>query len=262
MQGLRKYKLAILLLSIAVILQWIFIARKQKPAIIPTVTKGVTGKIAIVIDDWGYNLDTIEFVTHIHAPLTVSVLPNLPYSREIAHRLEALGFEVMLHLPMEPHEKFRLEQNTIMSAMSAAEIRALIARALENVSQAKGVNNHMGSAATENIATMTSVLEEVKSRKLFFLDSMVTSKSVCSGLARKLHIPFTERDIFLDNKDDPGYIRQQLLRLKKKARMTGSAVGIGHDRKATLQAIKESIPLFEKEGLKFVFVSELVDERM
>jgi polysaccharide deacetylase 2 family uncharacterized protein YibQ len=38
----------------------------------------------------------------------------------------------------------------------------------------------------------------------------------------------------------------------------GQAIGIGHDRKITLEVLKEVMPSIEKEGYKFVFVSELI----
>jgi len=40
--------------------------------------------------------------------------------------------------------------------------------------------------------------------------------------------------------------------------MYGHAIGIGHDRKVTLEVLKEVMPELDREGFKFVFVSELV----
>jgi polysaccharide deacetylase 2 family uncharacterized protein YibQ len=37
----------------------------------------------------------------------------------------------------------------------------------------------------------------------------------------------------------------------------GSAVGIGHDRKITLEVLRDVMPQLAKEGYKLVFVSEL-----
>jgi polysaccharide deacetylase 2 family uncharacterized protein YibQ len=105
---------------------------------------------------------------------------------------------------------------------------------------------------------MEIIFKELKRRRLYFLDSFVTEKSLCAALAHKTGLKFVRRDVFLDNEDSPGYIRQQLYRLKARARANGSAVGIGHDRKATLGVLKEELPALEKEGYKFVFVSELL----
>jgi len=254
----QGYKITIGVLLLIIILQWVFIviSRPKKPPKIPAVM--AKGKIAIVIDDWGYNLNNVHIIEQIKYPLTITVLPYLNYSQSIARELHSHGFEIMLHLPMEPHEKYRLEKNTVMTSMDEASIRNIIERDLANIVYAKGVSNHMGSRATEDPKTMEIVFRELKSRHLFFLDSLVSSKSICSDLARKLGVGFAKRDVFLDNNEESAYIRGQIYKLRNKARVFGKAIGICHDRKISLEVLSEVLPQIEKEGYKFVFVSELV----
>lgn len=225
------------------------------PPAAPAVEKG---KIAIVIDDWGYSLNNLAILRQIKYPLTVSVLPNLSYSESISQEAKQLRFEVILHLPMEPHEKIRLEHNTIMTSMNEKTIRDIIANDLDNIAYVRGVSNHMGSEAVQDLRTMSIVFSELQKRGLYFLDSYVSSKSVNFELAHKIHLAFAKRDVFLDNKEDPEYIRSQIYKLKVKARIYGQAIGIGHNRKTTLQVLKDIMPELEKEGYRFVFVSELV----
>ncbi|MDO8488789.1 MAG: divergent polysaccharide deacetylase family protein, partial [Candidatus Omnitrophota bacterium] len=101
------------------------------------------------------------------------------------------------------------------------------------------------------------VMAESKKRNLYFLDSFVTAKSVCREIANKMKVKFAKRDVFLDNQDNPVYIKQQLMKLKNLARKSGVAIAIGHDRKNTLKVLKEMLPVIESEGYKFVFVSEI-----
>jgi hypothetical protein len=251
------YKIVIVILSVVVILQWLFIVKLLPPKA-PAVPVKLKGKIAIVVDDWGYNLNNLDMLNQIKYPLTCSILPGLNYSSQIAEELNALGYEILLHLPMEPHEKFRLEKNTILNVMDEQIIRNIIGQDLASISYAKGVSNHMGSATTEDIRTMEIVFKELKNRHLYFLDSLVSSKSICSDVARKIGVGFAKRDVFLDNREEPAYIKSQVYKLKIKARIFGKAIGIGHDRKITLEVLKEVMPQLEKEGYKFVFVSELV----
>lgn len=256
----RGYKIAIGILSILVIIESIllihlWITRIKK---IPKIPPLVKGKIAIVIDDWGYNLNNLHILKKIQYPLTVSVLPNLSYSKSVAKELHKMGFEVILHLPLEPHENSRLERNTIMTSMDEAAIKNIIRQDLSNFSFASGVSNHMGSKATEDSRTMEIIFKELKKRRLYFLDSLVTSESICFDLANKMQLNFAKRDVFLDNEEEPEYIRGQIEELKIKAGERGCAIGIGHDRKTTLEVLKKAMPELEKEGYKFVFVSELV----
>ena len=253
----RGYKIAIIVLSLVIILQGLFIitTRPKKAPRIPAVIKG---KIAIVLDDWGYNLNNFSILDQIKYPLTVSVLPNLSYSRIIAEEMHKRGFEIILHLPMEPREKYRLEKNTIMASFDEATIQNIIEQDLANIPYVKGVSGHMGSRATEDGRTMEIVCKELKKRHLYFLDSLVSPRSVCSDISRRMALGFAKRDIFLDNKEDPEYIRGQINKLKLRARARGRAIGIGHDRKVTLEVLKEVMPELAREGYKFVFVSELI----
>jgi uncharacterized protein len=215
------------------------------------------GRIAIVIDDWGYHLNNLAIVQEIKQPITCAVLPNLKNSGLVAGELNRLGFEIILHLPMEPKERYRLENNTITAKMNAEGIRNIFEKDLASVIFAKGVSNHMGSRITEDEKVSTLVMAEAKKRNLYFLDSFVTAKSVCRKIARKIKIRFAKRDVFLDNQDNPEYIRRQVLELKNLSRKQGMAIGIGHDRKNTLMVLKEMLGALEGEGYKFVFVSEL-----
>jgi polysaccharide deacetylase 2 family uncharacterized protein YibQ len=215
-------------------------------------------KIAIVIDDWGYNLNNINILDEIKLPLTASVLPNLTYSNKIAQELQSRGFEVILHLPLEPREKYKLEKNTILISFKEDAIINIIKKDLANIVYAKGVSNHMGSAATGDLHTMETIFKELKKRRLYFLDSFVSGQSICFALAKKIGLPFAKRDIFLDNRVESGYIRAQLYKLKQKARLYGQAIGIGHDRKVTLEVLRDVMPQFVQEGYQFVFVSQIL----
>jgi len=254
----RKYQIIIAALCAIIIMQLLFMVagrpRKEKKPLPPA----IKGKIAIVIDDWGYNLKNLRIVDEAKFPFTASVLPRLGYSKRVAEELHNRGIEVILHLPMEPHEKYRLEKNTILTSMSEAAIIGILNDDLADIKFAKGVSNHMGSSATEDAKTMETVFKELKKRRLYFLDSFVSGKSVCTQLAPKYGIAFIKRDIFLDNQEDPVYIRSQLEKLKLRARRKGYAVGIGHDRRVTLETLKEAVPELEKEGYKFVFLSDLL----
>ncbi|MFA4984408.1 MAG: divergent polysaccharide deacetylase family protein [Candidatus Omnitrophota bacterium] len=260
---MKKHNIIITILSVilaieSVFLVYLFISGPKKtppPAPVPAV---IAGRIAIVLDDWGYNTHNLAMLSQIRYPLTVSVLPGLRYSAFLSRELNRRGFEVILHLPMEPHEAYRLEKNTILSSMDDAEARRILVIDLKSLSGVKGVSNHMGSRATEDYRLMTEVFRELKRRHLYFLDSLVSSDSVCRRAASETGISFASRDIFLDNEEDPGYIAAQLRQLANRARLRGYAVGIGHDRKNTVKVLREMMPQLAKEGFRFVFVSEVV----
>jgi len=254
---MKKISIAIIIIIFIIIIAWIFVLT-GRPKQIKKIKVPIKGRIAIVLDDWGYNLNDAYTLEQIKYPLTAAVLPNDKYSKSVCEELHSKGFEIILHLPMEPEEKYGLEKNTIMVSSTKQEIMDILDKDLANVVYAKGVSNHMGSRATRDTNTMGIIFGELKNRGIYFLDSYVTSKSICQELARKMNLPIVKRDVFLDNTENREYIKKQIYKLKAKARARGFAVGIGHDRKVTLEVLKEVMPEIAKEGYRFVYLSELV----
>jgi polysaccharide deacetylase 2 family uncharacterized protein YibQ len=222
----------------------------------------ITGSIALVLDDWGYNLKNQNFITDNRFHVTLSILPFKVYSTEIARLANQNNKDVIVHMPMEPHNKehYGLEENTLLSTMDNKTIVRILDSAFASVPMAKGLSNHMGSKATEDSRLMRVILEYLKNKNLFFLDSFVTNKTVCRTLAKNLHMGFLQRDVFIDNNADSNYIRAQILKLAQRAKRVGVAVGIGHDRPSTVTVLKEIIPELEAEGYRFVNLSEIVGE--
>ncbi len=253
-----KNKIIIVIAAILALLLFIALilprTHKKLPGKLAPVARGV---IAIVIDDWGYHLDNLAVAKQIKLPLTCAILPNLKNSESVARQLNGSGFEIILHQPMQPKGNSRIEKNTITLGMDEAQVRNILAIDLASVIFAKGISNHMGSAITEDSKMSMVVMSETKKHKLYFLDSFVTAKSVCRQIAGKIRVRFARRDVFLDNQDDPAYIKEQLIKLTNLARRQGSVIAIGHDRKNTLTVLKEMLPRLKREGYKFVFVSEL-----
>ncbi len=111
---------------------------------------------------------------------------------------------------------------------------------------------------------MRLVLGEIKKRRLFFLDSATTANSVAGEVCRDEGVPWIRRDVFLDvtaGKDEEEtrrLIGERLHRLAEVARERGRAVGIGHDRALTLEVLRDTMPELEKEGIRFVRLSELL----
>ncbi|MFZ2385687.1 MAG: divergent polysaccharide deacetylase family protein [Candidatus Omnitrophota bacterium] len=219
------------------------------------------GRIAIVIDDLGYNVSNLALIKKLPCPVTVSVLPNLVYSAQVASELHSSGMEVILHLPMEPWERTGLEKDTLMTGMRSEQVSAIFRRSSESVGYLSGVSNHMGSRATEDPELMRQVFYELKRKGLFFLDSYVSSHSVCAGQAQKAGIVFYRRDVFIDNRLNQEYIRRQIDKLKAVAARRGQAIGIGHDRRITVEVLAEVMPQLQREGYQLVVVSGLQPEK-
>ena len=72
----------------------------------------IAGKLAIVIDDFGYRPHNENQVLAMPSAISVAVLPDSPHAREMATKAHNSGHEVLIHLPMAPLSKQPLEKNT------------------------------------------------------------------------------------------------------------------------------------------------------
>ena len=198
-------------------------------------------KISIIIDDLGYDSSLANALIKLDLPLTFSVLPFTPNSRRIAQKAKKEGREIMLHLPMEPisYPAVNPGDGVLMVSMNNDMILEMLNKDLSQIPFVAGVNNHMGSRFTESEEKMTIVLAELKRRGLYFIDSRTSGGSVAFNLAKKMALRTASRDIFLDNDLSENALKIQMERLLSLARYKGSAIGIGHPHKETLNILKK-----------------------
>lgn len=217
-------------------------------------------KIALVIDDLGYSKNGIvEAFLDCDFPLTLSVIPTLPYSKHCLKRIAEEQKEAILHLPMEA-EEFVSDVPPVLTTMSDAEIDSLVERYIRGTPGVIGVNNHLGSIATQDPRVMAIVLEVVKARGLFFLDSLTSSKSIAYNTAKSLGVPTARNDVFIDaDTEEKEVVEARLERLLEIAVTRGYAIGIGHPMPWTLEAIRAYGNKIKETDVELVFVSALVE---
>ncbi len=220
----------------------------------------LAGKIAIVIDDFGYSFSSlVKGFIELDQEITLSILPGLDYSRKIAQA----GFDakqgVILHLPMEAkNDEVGFDDLILRTGLSETEIRDRVRKAVRGLPHIIGLNNHMGSLATEDEKLLSVMMDEVKRSGLFFLDSHTNFKTRAYSVAGKRGVPCAINDTFLDAIAEEPFIREQVYLLAEIASRKGQAIGIGHPEKLTLQVLKEELPKLERRGFQFVSVAELV----
>ncbi len=232
------------------------IAEKEPPA-----KKAPRGQIALIMDDMGSSLETLDELIALRRAVTVSILPFSAYAAETARIAHENGLEVLLHLPLESvnnHEAMANTEGMILAMMTEPAIVAAFEASFDRVPFAAGANNHMGSRFTADRDLMRTVLRQIKAKGLFFVDSRTTAKTVALDEARRMGVPATERNVFLDADEDRGRIRGRLIELLQRARKKGRAVGICHPFPETLAVLKSSLFLLDSYNLEAVPVSKLV----
>lgn len=217
--------------------------------------------VSLVLDDTGQSLELArQAAASLPPSVTFAVIPHLPASRASAEFLHARGFPLILHAPMEPLEgrRWRATGGMLLVGMDRPEVRRILLGDLGEVPYAEGVNNHMGSRATQDRRLMEAVMEVLSERGLYFLDSRTTPLTVAYEEARAAGVPAAFRSVFLDGEDESGAIMTQLDSLVDRSRREGVLVGIGHLRPRTVEALAARIPYWSRRGVRFVPLREVV----
>ncbi|PWB63411.1 MAG: hypothetical protein C3F14_08195, partial [Deltaproteobacteria bacterium] len=232
-------------------------------AVPPSPAASPPPRLAIVVDDLGYDPSRDAEWLHFPARITVAVLPFGPSSRQIAESAKAKGWGVILHIPMEPESPAsdRTEGFRIRRGMTADAMESLLTRMFENVPQASGASNHMGSAVTADPEAMEAVASILARKGYFLLDSVTTPGSVALDAARKAGIPAARRDVFLDPGMNEEETRRQWERALSIAREKGTAVLVCHGSAETLRRMLELLPRLGEEKVQAVTLEELLRER-
>jgi polysaccharide deacetylase 2 family uncharacterized protein YibQ len=216
-------------------------------------------RVAIIIDDLGYDLKLAERCLVLEGAFTFSMLPKGPFTRKISEKAHAMGHEIMLHLPMEPMEYPDISPGpgALLAEMTPDELLAQLETNLAAIPHVSGVNNHMGSRLSTLAPQMRQIFSRLKTRGLYYVDSRTTKETVGRQSAERLHLDFAERDIFIDHFQDADFIRRQLRQLVKRAYDQGYAIGIAHPHPLTLDLIQAELPTL-KDKVNLVPVSKVV----
>ena len=227
----------------------------------PRPVPGPSGpRLAIVVDDLGYDPVRDAEWLDFPEPITVSVLPHGPSSKSFAASARSHGFGVILHVPMEPEGGVadRTEPYLLRRGMPPEEIASRFDRMAAGVPQANGASNHMGSAFTSDLAAMAVFTRALKEKGFFFVDSATSAGSVALTAMERAGVPAIRRDVTLDDDGRPEEIRRKWAAVLAIAKERGRAVLLCHARRETRMALLELLPQLRTEGIRLVTVEDLL----
>ncbi len=207
--------------------------------------------LALIMDDTGYGMDAVEAALALGVPVTFSILPNAPDAAKAAEKAHTAGQLVMLHMPMEPKDPDIADQMMgkigLVAGMNEAQLHHQVDLALNKVPYASGMSNHMGSMLTEQADSMRWLMQDLKQRHMFFLDSLTTNASVARVLAAKMGVAWASRRFFLDNDASEAAMQRMWHKILKRAAKKGGCIVIYHASPSSLAFLKNHVQ--EAEGL-------------
>ena len=219
-------------------------------------------KIAFIIDDIGaYNIGAYE-LKQLGIPITASILPDSQHALEEAKWLAKYNLKSLIHLPMQPKKDLNTypdNEKVVTMDSSISDIKQMIKKAKRVVPYADGINNHQGSLVTSSRNTMKKVLTVIRDEGMFFIDSKTDFDSLGWKTAKEMGVKTAVRDVFLDHTQSYEHSIFQIKRLVEIAKRTGKGIAIGHPFETTFAAITDSLDFIRSNGVKVVFVKELLE---
>ena len=216
-------------------------------------------RVAIIIDDIGYNIPLGQRTVNLPGALTLAVLPKPPGAVSLAKAGFTAGKEIILHAPMSNHHDKKLGPGGLTEQLSEIDFKRTLNQSIDSVPHAVGVNNHMGSKLTTQSQPMQWVMEILAARNMYFIDSVTHGESVAYQTARRLGIVTSKRDIFLDNDVSELAISRQFDKLIRLARLQGYAIAIGHPYQETLNILEQRLPELQQHNIDLIHISKLLN---
>jgi len=214
-------------------------------------------RLSIIIDDVS-NAEEVEKIKEIPFKVTPSFFPpsnRSPNTPDLANEFDFY----MVHLPLQAKSKFvRPFPNTLNIGDTQLKVSNAIIKIKEYFPNVSYINNHTGSAYTSNYVSMFKLYRALHNNNINFVDSRTIGSSKAKEIAEVFDTKFLERQVFLDNKQDKKYIKKQLLKAIKIAKIRGYAIAIGHPKIKTLEVLKNSSDLLD--GIDLVYVKDLKNE--
>ncbi len=238
--------------------------KKYYVLILKNDTSGLYDKItelSIVIDDFGnFDGELLQEFLDLPKTITFAILPDLAYSEEVMHKAYNQGRETIIHVPMEPesYPKDDPGKNAIYVDLDEKEIKKRMRRFIKQLPLCIGINNHMGSLATQYENVMRPVLQVLKENDMFFLDSRTTSKTIAYSLAVEMEVPACERDVFLDAGDYENRVATKVEDIFDLAQRVNNIIVITHAKEESLEELKAFLSKIDGNNIKLVPITDIV----
>ncbi|EAL2272281.1 divergent polysaccharide deacetylase family protein [Campylobacter coli] len=216
-------------------------------------SKTKQARLAIIIDDMA-NISQVRALQALKLKLIPSFFP--PDKNHIDTPKLALKFDFyMVHLPLAAMNYTKPELDTLNPSDSEKRIFKKIQQVKKDFKDLKFINNHTGSLFTSDEKAMKKLYKAFEKEELIFVDSKTIASSKAPKVAKALEQIYIQRDVFLDNRDDVAYIKNQLIEAVRLAKQKGFAIAIGHPRKNTFKALEQSKDLLK--SVELVYLSEI-----
>jgi polysaccharide deacetylase 2 family uncharacterized protein YibQ len=222
-----------------------------------------TAKMAIFIEDFGFQADqtTVEYLSFTE-PLTIGLIPEKKLTTWTAQIANEYHKEIIIMLPMEPVSAKYSKQSgaVVMVHYPEDKIQKIITESMELIPHFSGLTNYFGARVVDDSRVMSLLFSEINSKQAYFLYNPQSRSSSAESVAKKNNVPFKSVDVYIGNKSSVAALQDTLRRCAMFAQKTGDVIISSKPTTAFINALKNELPVLKQNGVRLVYISELMGE--
>ena len=216
--------------------------------------------VIVIVDDFGYASGSLlQAFADLPPQIVFAILPDLPQSSNTARLAAKTGHDAIIHVPMEATiAKISPGERYLKPGMDAQAVTDMLDDFIRQMPNAIAANNHMGSTATTDRELMTTVLNHLDSKGMYFVDSVTIGDTVGYKLANTLGYKSIRRNLFLDVPDvSNATIQKRINDLKNYQGRKEPIVIITHcHNESKLKALKKFLAQIDEMGVQLTSLSQ------
>lgn len=220
-----------------------------------------TAKMAVIGEigsDTSYQ--TVVAFLSVPEPVSISLLPSKKQSALIAQLADQYHKEVIVRIPLEPEGRIPTDfaGQVIMVHFTKEAVHAIVAEAVAAVPNFSGFNNLWGSRALEDSRLMGIVCNEILKTHGYFIETRATKNSVALSICESIGLPAGEINTVVNEQSKQTDLEKQFRNYAATAQANGSIIVSISINARVVAALKASVGLFKRNGIRLVPVSEIV----
>lgn len=158
-------------------------------------------KVSIIVKGFGtLKSDEMSKWLNLNTEICFSVIPDKDYSVQNMQQILKSNYETLIELPLEP-ANFPVSfpgRNAIFVQHSQAQIESRLDYFTDQLKGASGITTYMGSLAVTDSRVMTTILNYIKRKEMYFVDDVPINTSIAYSTAQRLLVTSYEKHITLN----------------------------------------------------------------
>jgi len=228
-------------------------------------------KIAIVVTNFGqYDISDEIAILRLPYKFTLAITPFFKRNDLILSETDINRHEIILNMPMEPKVLSKspkdiistyIFKHGILARYTSQQIKNKLIDAYnffdDKKMQPVGMTHMRGFKILRDLTMSKQVLNYCSYKKNYFLYTGNKNFHTIDNIAYESGTKFYRYDDIIDKYGDKKTTTNLLYKYVKKSTKKGSAILLVSPKKSTVEVLKKELGKLEKNGVDFIFVSDI-----